>query len=197
MGCWGVVIRVCFEISGGVERVFVLFLLAYRWVRWGYGFRRIALTKGMFAIVDAEDYDRLAQYSWTAQKGQRTYYATRRIRVGAAGKRKTIWMHREIVAVGAGLVVDHVNHDGLDNRKANLRAATPAENGRNRRKRRMASRSRYKGLSWSERDGRWYVRIHVDGKAKFLGAYADEVEGAKVYDSAARRYYGEFAATNF
>jgi len=105
-------------------------------------------------------------------------------------------MHRLIMDPPRGYVVDHINGDGLDNRRANLRLATHAQNGRNRRKIKKGI-SKYKGVSWEESTGKWRALIHVDRKKISLGCYKDEVTAAKVYDKAAKKYHGEFARLNF
>jgi len=98
---------------------------------------------------------------------------------------------------GDGDFCDHINHNGLDNRKANLRLATRSQNAWNRQKAKIKSRSKYKGVSWYNRGKRWSVRIQVNRKQKFLGIFEDEIEAAKAYDRAARKYFGEFAELNF
>lgn len=90
--------------------------------------RKIKLTQGKYALVDNEDYERVSQFKWTAEKCSKSenYYA----------RNRTIntKMHRLIMGIGkSSLVVDHVNHKTLDNRKQNLRVCTQAENLRNRK----------------------------------------------------------------
>ena len=102
--------------------------MLYRRARYGYAFRRIPLTQGKYAIVDPEDFERLNKYKWYAVKDSRTFYSYRNKRVGK--KYISLGMHREILDPPGHLVVDHINHNGLDNRKANLRLATSAQEDR-------------------------------------------------------------------
>lgn len=165
-------------------------MLRYRRLRYGYPFRRIRLTQGRFAIVDPEDYEALSRHKWCAAKDGNTYYAVR------SQAYKQIRMHREILKVGGGLVCDHINHDGLDNRKANVRICTRQQNSRNRRAQ-EGTTSRYKGVDWNKRLQKWRARIYLNGRARFLGYFSSEIEAAKAYDRAARKYHGEFASLNF
>jgi hypothetical protein len=110
---------------------FVTLVLFYRRIRYGYPFRRIPLTQGRYAIVDPEDYKRLNEHKWHAIKSKNTFYATRRIHLGK-NKWKHIKMHREILDPPDHLYVDHINHKGFDNRKANIRTATHRQNSYNR-----------------------------------------------------------------
>ena len=153
--------------------------------------KRIPLTQGRFAIVDAEDYEQLAEHKWHAVREGHSFYAARRY-----GGR-IVKMHREILNAPPHLQCDHINHNGLDNRKANLRPATPIQNVWNRRKFRRPSRSKYKGVDWAKDMRRWRARIRFKGKRIYLGSFEEEIDAAKAYDRAARKYHAEFASLNF
>ncbi|MHC4440631.1 MAG: HNH endonuclease, partial [Planctomycetota bacterium] len=115
--------------------------LLYRRARYGYTFRRIPLTQGKYAIVDTDDFERLNKYKWYAVKDSKNFYAYRNKRVGK--KYISLGMHRQILHPPGNLFVDHINHNGLDNRKANLRLATCAQNTYNRRQFRKDKTSKY------------------------------------------------------
>ena len=153
------------------------------------GAKLIPLTQCQFAIVDADDYDELKQYTWCAVKIPRTYYAARR------SWRKNIRMHRLIMNAPKGLFVDHINHDGLDNRKNNLRLCTQRQNNQNQRPR--GKTSKYKGVYWNKRAKKFMASICIDGKKKSLGYFDSEIVAAKAYDKAAKIVFGEYAYLNF
>lgn len=169
----------------------------YRRVRYGYAFRRIPLTMGKFAIVDPDDFDRLNIYKWHASKNAGIFYARRNLYPKRKGKPGSIPMHRQIMKAPAGFVIDHINYNGLDNRKANLRLANHSQNVCHRRKLNKSSYSRYKGIYFNKRIRKWRVQISVNRKFKQIGYFKDELEAAKAYDAAAQKYHGEFAALNF
>lgn len=153
--------------------------------------RVIPLTQGKFAIVDAEDYERLSEHKWCVQrkKGGR-FYAVRR----AGGK--IIRMHREIMNAPPGMVCDHKNHNTLDNRKSNLRTCTQAQNIYNQLPR-DGGTSRYKGVYWPKDKCRWEAKIGHNGRAIHIGYYDYEADAAIAYDDMAIELFGEFACLNF
>lgn len=105
-----------------------------------------------------------------------------------------VLMHREIMNPPKGMVVDHINGNGLDNRRCNLRICTPAENVRNRRKV-ACGRSRFIGV-FPRRD-KWHAVVTHQRKTHFVGSFDDEVEAAKARDRLALELHGPFARLNF
>ncbi len=181
-----------------LARLGVGLVLLYRRLRFGSAFRRIPLTQGLYALVDGADYPALVQHKWHATRGRHTWYAQRKIWDADAKKEITIKMHRVILAVPPGYVVDHINRNGLDNRPANLRPATPAQNACNRlRAGRPRRHSKHRGVTWHKGMRKWFARIGVRGETLPLGYYDDDDEAARAYDAAARVHHGEFAVLNF
>lgn len=153
-------------------------------------YRLIPLTQGKFAIVDAEDYDWLSKYKWCAWKNENAFYACR------TEKGHTVFMHRMIMSAPKGLMCDHIDHNGLNNRKSNLRLCTPAQNVHNKRPQRDSS-SKYKGVGSKKQSRKWEARIRFQGKLYHLGDFDNQMEAAMAYDDKAAELFGEFAYLNF
>jgi hypothetical protein len=127
--------------------------------------KKIPLTQNAVAKVDDEDYDWLKRFRWRVNRSnKRTSYAVRR------SNGKTIAMQNELLAPLPGFVVDHINHNGLDNRRANLRVCMPADNALNSRPRKNTS-SKYKGVSWHKRYKKWQACIQYRGVRYSLGYF--------------------------
>lgn len=146
----------------------------------------------LFAKVDDEDFDRLNQYKWQILKGNNTFYGRRTIRI--KGSKKTVLMHREILEItDPKIKVDHIKHDGLDNRKSKLRIATQLQNMANRT---GFGLSKYLGVSWKKRNNKWQVGIKSGNKIEYLGLFINEIDAAKAYNEGAKRLHGKYANLN-
>jgi hypothetical protein len=159
--------------------------------------KQIPLTQGQIALVDDDDYEWLCKWHWCARWSDCTqsYYALSNDRIN--GKRRTIYMHREILDLspGDGWQADHRNGNTLDNRRANLRVASHKENGRNRRNQRNNT-SGFKGVMWHKSTERWRAQIYVDKQRIHIGTYLSPLDAARAYNEAALKYHGPFARLN-
>lgn len=147
--------------------------------------------------MDPDDYERIRKHKWYVSNRGRTYYAIRGQWSPTLKKRLTIAMHREIIDLPDDLYVDHINHHGWDNRKANLRPATAAENARYARYPKINTTSKYRGVWYNKKKKRWRAAININSTRKIIGSFRNEIDAAKAYDKAAKLYYGEFAILNF
>ena len=152
--------------------------------------KKIQLTNGGLCIVDDEDYPLLDRHTWHKEKNGNVWYAYALI-----GKNTKIAMHRVILGAKLARVIDHINHDGMDNRKENLRFVTISHNTANARKYKQKTTSKYKGV-WKGYDGKFYANINCDCKRYSLGKYESETDAAKAYDKKAIELFGANAATN-
>lgn len=153
----------------------------------------VPLTRGMVTLIDDEDAPVvLAQGRWWAQKCRDVYYARRDVRRGD-GKKNALFVHSLLTGWP---LVDHIDHDGLNNQRSNLRPATHAQNVRNGRMRNNNT-SGYRGVNLQGQCTRWKAKIGLNGRQIYLGLYGTAEEAARAYDEAAIELHGEFASLNF
>lgn len=154
--------------------------------------REIPLTQGKVALVSDEDYEKVSAYRWYAngyKRGRYWYAVCGHIRPQGL---RAVLLHRFILDAPKGMVVDHINGNGLDCRRENMRLCTNTENLYNQKPRRQGE---YKGVQKS--GYRWDALITVNYEVISLGRFASEEAAARAYDAAARRHHGEFARLNF
>lgn len=145
----------------------------------------------LVTLVDDEDFEYLNQFNWNAKKDCNTFYAVR-----SQSKNQQIRMHRVLLGVtDKSIVVDHIDGNGLNNQKSNLRKATNSQNIRNRRPKRNSS-SKYLGVCWRKHLGKWDAQIEIGGVSKYLGSFTNENDAAIAYNKAALAAWGEFASLN-
>ncbi len=157
--------------------------------------KTIPLTQGKFAIVDDEDYQDLIQFKWHAHCHHKNYYAKRAVWINK--KTSAEQMHRRILGLkaGDGKYGDHINGNGLDNRRSNLRVCTNKENIRNSR-RRYDNKSGLKGVWLHKQTGKWVTQIRVNDKSLHVGLFKSKIAAARAYNRAAIKYFGKFAKLN-
>lgn len=153
--------------------------------------KKIPLTQDKFALVDDTDYEWLNQYSWHLKKMGYLFYASTQIN-------GIDWlMHRLILGLKYkdGIHTDHIDGDGLNNQRTNLRRCNAMQNQHNAKSRRGFSR--YKGVYRSNNRKKWIARIRIEKIKTHCGNFVDEIEAAKAYDKVAVKHFGRFAKTNF
>ena len=151
--------------------------------------KEIHLTQGKVTLVDDADYDWLNQWNWCADKALKTYYAA------TFKDGKKIRMHRFILGLtDRYTLADHIDRDGLNNQRSNLRPATFSQSNSNMTYKTLTSK--YRGVCWDKRYKKWLVTINKNGKHSFLGYFEDEQQAAVVYNQAAIKVHKEFANLN-
>lgn len=157
-------------------------------------FIKYEITNG-FVLIDIEDLELINKYTWHVNYNKAgNCYARTTIRV--EGKQKKVFMHRLITGAKQGFDIDHINRNGLDNRKINLRLVTRSQNAMNSVSNKNTS-SKYKGVTWKNNNNKWEVAITKLGQRYYLGLYQDEIQAAKVYDLKAKELFGKYALLNF
>lgn len=151
-------------------------------------------STGIKAIVDDEDFEKAMQYSWQLSKRKTVSYASAYKKGAGRTRGNKMYLHQFIM--GFPPQVDHVNGDGLDCRKTNLRECTTSENRHNSKKTERGS-SVYKGASYHKAAKSWRAVIGVNGRTKQIGGFKTEIEAAQAYDRMAQIYHGPFAKFNF
>ncbi len=156
---------------------------------------KIQLTQGKYGYCDLQDWNELKKYRWftSFNKKTRKYYIVSNIEIN--GKIKTILIHRLITNPLNGLVVNHIDNDGFNNRRNNLEVCTHQENCRYCQKP-INNTSGYKGVTWSKAENKWYANIKVNKKKIWLGGFVNIIDAARAYNEAATKYFGKFAILN-
>ena len=155
--------------------------------------KEIKLTQNKTSLVDNEDFKCLNHYKWFVIRDRNTYYACRMIYVN--GKRRRLLMHRDILKTPHGFISDHIDGNGLNNQRSNLRVCTIQQNSMNVK--RSRGTSQYKGVRWHKRDKKWRAQIGFNNKVLYIGDFKDEIDAALAYDKMAHELHGEFANLNF
>lgn len=157
--------------------------------------KRIPLTQGKEALVDDEDYEAVSAFKWFATQSRpgSLWYAARW--VYQDGERIRIWLHRELMNLPDDLDVDHIDRDGLNNQRNNLRPATTFQSAANKSIR-SDNTTGYRGV-YAHRNGRFYVYVQHNHDKRYVGAFATAIEAAHAWDAVAKELFGEFAALNF
>jgi len=153
--------------------------------------KEIKLTQGKIALIDDEDYGYLNQFKWCADKLGSTFYAKRRLYISIK-EQYNIYMHRIIMNAPKGMEVDHIDHNGLNNQKYNLRICTKCQNNRNKL---PSGKSKYLGVS--AEDIKYKAEIMINHNKIRIGRFTTEEAAARAYDKKAKEYFGEFANLNF
>jgi hypothetical protein len=146
---------------------------------------------GLFTLVDEADYELANAYRWHRLSSGWTEYA-----ISRSAARSTIYLHRLIAEPAPGYVVDHIDGNGLNNTRDNLRVCTHAENCRNSRHRKRNT-SGYRGVTHHIPSDQWIAYITTDMRREYLGYYPTAEDAARAYDVVALRLHGDFARLNF
>ena len=155
--------------------------------------KEIQLTRGYTSTVDDEDFERVMSNRWQIKP---SHVAGKFYAIGQCPSGGMILLHRFILNSPPGLLVDHIDGDGLNNQRANLRHVTIVQNNQYSRKRSAKTTSQYKGVSFDNERKKWLCQIKVMGKMIKV-RFDSEIEAAHFYDEQALKHYQEYAYLNF
>ena len=147
-------------------------------------------------FVDNEDFERVNKYKWRLNQVIHSKYGLGRIEDKKTGKKRSVMAHRFVLNLEDKLTIDHIDRNGLNNQKSNLRIATPSENQHNRGLNKNNT-SGYKGVTFNKMAKKWQSQIRYEYKTLYLGCFENQKEAAVEYDKKAKELFGEFALLNF
>lgn len=151
--------------------------------------KEIKMSKGKVMLIDDSDYGLMSRFAWSWFKSRNTYYASTDI-----GGRCRILAHRLILGAKQGQLTDHIDGDGLNNQRSNIRLCSRSQNCQHT-KIRMDNRTGYRGVHKLAKG--FVAKIRSNGERHYLGYFPTAIEAAQVYDIAARKYHGDYASLNF
>ena len=140
-------------------------------------------------LIDTKDLPLVSEHTWWLKYHRNSCYAVTDI------SKKRIYMHRLIIGAKKGQIVDHIDGNGMNNRRLNLRLCTNSQNIQNQRNRKL--NGKYRGVSWSKERKLWHAKITVNYKTINLGRFETAEAAARAYDEAATKYFKKFAVLNF
>ena len=157
---------------------------------------QIPLTQGQFALIDDEDFDIVSKHKWHAKKYKHTYYAATNIK--KEDKKTILRMHRLIINVPDGMEIDHLDHNGCNNQKYNIKVCTHWENMQNKKNQYdVLTTTKMKGVYFDNTTKKWKSTIWINGRSKSLKS-SDRLEYAiRAYNRASMFYFGERAFLNY
>lgn len=155
----------------------------------------IELSRGLKTIVDADVYEWASKRNWYAGKSKGGFYAISDEPMINGRRGKKVLLHREVIGAKPGQMVDHINGNPLDNRKANLRFCDHSTNSMNT-KRRADNTSGYRGVTWHSRGKKWLAQLVAGGKHYSIGLFSSKEDAARAYNVYALKHHGEFARLN-
>ena len=156
------------------------------------GLEKLSLNKGRFTVlIDSEDLERVSSRRWYVAGNGYVYSQTM-----IEGVKHIMLLHRFIMNCPKECVVDHKDHNPLNNSKVNLRICSRRQNGQNCRIDRKNNTSGYRGVYWNARRSKWQVGVKINGRCATVGYFDCKEAAARHFNKKAQELYGEFAVLN-